>query len=156
MRDVLRLLPLVALPLLGASTGAVGGCGDRICTLSGCVGGLELVFDEPVPRDYTVTITTSDGVVTADCTAAANPDTTSEVTVVLSDENNLATCGTDHLLLSVTPTELTIRLDHSGGAVTEVALRPDYDESYPNGEECDEVPCLSATIAIDLNAPAET
>jgi hypothetical protein len=156
MHALVTRLALLALPLLGASAGAVGGCGDRICTLSGCVGGLELVFDETIPRDYTVTITTGDRVVTADCTAAVDPDTTHRVVVALSDDSSLVTCGTDHLLLGVTPPELTVRLEYADGTVTQVELRPDYEESYPNGEECDDVPCLDASIPIDVNAPVGT
>lgn len=149
-------LALLTLPLVGASGGAVGGCADPICTLIGCVDSLELVFDETIPRDYVVTVTIGSRVLTADCTSAADPDTSRDVEVLLSDGSASVICGTGRLALGITPAELSVRLDHADGTVTIADVRPAYEESYPNGEECDEVPCRNASTSIDVQTPAGT
>ncbi len=117
MASFLRLLPALALPLLGASSAVVGGCDGEDCTALGCLNRLEMVFDEIVPRDYAVTVTIGDRVETADCTAAVEPDTTVEI-------------------------------------ATNAEAKPGYEETYPNGEDCDEVPCRNASIEIDAHAPS--
>jgi hypothetical protein len=156
MRVLVSYLSLLTLPLVGASAGVVGGCADPMCTLIGCIDSLDLGFDQTIPRDYMVTVTIGARVLTADCSSAADADTSREVEVWLSDDSASVTCGTDRLVLGVTPDELSVRLDHPDGTVTQVDLRPDYEESYPNGEECDDVPCRSASVEIDVNAPAGT
>lgn len=148
----LRLLPLLVLPLLASSAG-VAGCGNSDCTQMGCAPSLEMVFDETIPRDYTVTVTVGSRVSTADCTVASQPDTSGEVAVALENapENTegRVVCGTDRIVLPMAPASLKVRLDHAGGTATEVEAQPAYEVFYPNGEECDPT-CQRGSIAIDV------
>lgn len=149
----LRRLSLLALPLVGASSAGVAGCGDRDCTQMGCAPTLEMVFDEAIPRDYTVTVTVGSRVSTADCSAASEPDTSGEIAVPLENapENTegRVVCGAGRIVLPMAPPALKVRLDHADGPATEVEAQPAYEVFYPNGEECDPT-CQRGSIAIDV------
>ena len=132
---------------------AMPGCASTGCTEVACSDALTLVFDDEVPRDYTVTIQVGlvEGV--ADCTAAADADTGATVTAQLEGElGGTVECGTRSLVFLAAPEEVRFLLAYPDGTETEVNARPAYEEQYPNGEDCG-IGCLTTSIAIDMHGP---
>jgi len=145
-------LLLSAFALLAAAT-AGPGC-TTACTAVGCGDHIRFVFDRSVPRDYTVTVTVAGQVGTADCTAAANPDTTATHLVQLSGGlTEYVECGADSFSYLGAPGRIAIVLEYADGSRTEAEAQPAYTEVYPNGEDCDPV-CEQASADITVHAPS--
>lgn len=133
---------------------ATTSCGSETCTLIGCGEGLTLEFDKTVPRDYTVTVTIDGTTGTADCTAAAEPDTSLELSVGLTGLEMGITCGPQSLVFMSSPEKVSVVITFPDGVTTTVNADPAYEEYYPNGEDCDEDdPCLRATYDMVINPP---
>lgn len=148
---VLRVVSLAAVASLLAV--AMPGCASTGCTEVACDDTLTLVFDEEVPRDYTVTVRVGlvEGV--ADCTAAVEADTGATVTAQLEGElGGTVECGTGSLVLRAAPEEVSFLIAYPDGTETEVEARPAYEEQYPNGEDCG-IGCLTTSFEIDMHGP---
>lgn len=152
---VLRLAALAALAPLTVTLLVLGtpGCASTGCTEVACTDALTLVFDEEVPRDYTVTVQVGlvEGI--ADCTAAADADTGATVTAQLEGQlGGTVVCGTETLVFQAAPEEVRFLLTYPDGTETEVTARPAYEEQYPNGEDCG-IGCLTTSVDIDVHGP---
>jgi hypothetical protein len=146
---------LVALLLL--ATLASCGSDQRACTLIGCNSGIEITFDPPLtaPGTYTVDVEI-DGVLTR-CEAAL-PFRAEGVDGCHSMDALLFLSGTAlpssgqslpgmHLqATSASAVRIVIKRDST--EVANATSSPSYSMSYPNGRECDLVPCVSASMTI--------
>jgi hypothetical protein len=149
---LLRLAPLVAVASIAALAWAPG-CASTGCTEVGCVDQVTLVFDDEVPRDYTVLVRVGLVEGTADCTAATHGDDTSEVTATVEgDLGGTVRCGTETLVYEAAPEEVSFLLTYPDGTETEVNARPAYEEQFPNGEDCGAA-CRTTSIDIDVHGP---
>ena len=147
-------LSLALVALLGLVPGGLvtASCDSQTCTLVGCSDGLTLEFDESVPRDYTVTVTVDGTTETADCTAATLGDDTADASTGLPALETSIGCGTNMLTFGFSPTQLSVVITFPDGAKTTVDAKPAYEETYPNGEDC-EPACRQATYEIDIHPP---
>lgn len=158
MLRLARLPRLVCLATGGAVLSiaalvAVPGCAESGCTAIGCEDQVTLVFDEEVPRDYTVLVRVGlvEGV--ADCTAATHGDDSSTVEAIVDgDLGGIVRCGTEQLVYVAAPDEVSFVMTYPNGTETEVNARPAYEEQFPNGEDCG-VGCRTTVIDIDVHGP---
>jgi hypothetical protein len=101
----------------------------KVCTLMGCIDGLDIILTGSVPDSVTIEATSSGGETrTAEC--------------VRSDG-----CG-DVAFEGFHPEKVTVRISWDGGSVA-VTLEPAYSVSQPNGPDCGPT-CLYSRVVVDL------
>jgi hypothetical protein len=144
--------PALACLALAVAALALPSC-SQTCTAIGCVDGLDFVFDEEIPLDYTVTVEIGGRTGTRDCTAATVEAGATETSGPLTGElDDVVTCSTTFLRIAGSPPEATIAIVYADGTRTDASARPAYEESHPNGEDC-EPTCYNAEIEIDAHKP---
>ncbi len=133
-------------------------CGDdRKCTLIGCNTGVEVTFDPPLttPGTYAVEVEI-DGVIThCHATLPLGPEGTDGCdaqAVVLYRSGSALPAAAHSLpgmhLPSTTATSVSVRIQRDGVEVVRTSLSPAYARSYPNGPDCDPMPCVSASATV--------
>jgi hypothetical protein len=119
--------------------------GDRMCTLVGCVGGLEIeLLGLPDATPYEISIVFPSGE-TQTLTCGTENDQ-SEVFV--------KKCSPNGAFFSLTPDaeppqEITVTVTIAGSQTSET-FRPVYEKFQPNGENCSPT-CYSATIFMNIS-----
>ena len=118
------------------------GCENKVCTEMGCVGGLTLVFktEDGAPILDASGLITINGVEHPfDC--AADPNFQQEITCV------------DNTIFFATEEAENVEIEVTNGDFSmgwEDIVTPEYEEVFPNGEDCP-AECKSATIEIILH-----
>ena len=150
----------IAFGALLASTAMNLGCGDDgpSCTEIGCVNSYTLILEAPgtafAAGNYNFTVT-FDGAIVDDCVVLISDNDAECGTAPCILQNTCETVdGVDNQLkeLQVTnlnvegelPSTVVLSLARDGVGLAERTFTPQYEESYPNGEECDATPCLQA------------
>jgi len=63
--------------------------------------------------------------------------------------NAASPCDSTIFLADFTPGSVDVVVTTAGNSSTQ-SFTPEYAELYPNGPECDPVPCLQATIQVKV------
>jgi hypothetical protein len=146
-----RVATRLALLALAA---AAPGCATTTCTAIGCEDSLTFTFDETVARDYVVTVVVNGQTGTADCTAAVDANTANALLLELQGElGGYVECGPTSLRLLSAPTKAAVTITFPDGTKTDASATPAYEESTPNGEDCEPV-CRQAGFDIDIHPPS--
>jgi len=134
-------LAVIALVFLMVSGPIIG---DRMCTLVGCVGGLEIELiglPEATPFEISVAFPSGE----TQTLACGTENDQSEAFV--------KSCSPKGMFLSLTPDveppkEITVTVTVNGKQTSEV-FRPEYNKLQPNGEDCPPT-CYSAKITLNI------
>ena len=135
----------ILLMMAAAATGCVS------CTQMGCLGTLEVVFDEPATAgDYAADVALGDLVTTCSFTVGETPDTggfQSDCDVVVADGAVSLRVMTG---MGEPPERVTIALLRDGEALGTAEARPEWSEPFhPNGKRCGGS-CQSARVSVEF------
>jgi hypothetical protein len=109
-----------------------------MCTLMGCLDTLTFTLDGEVPEEYTLQLTSPDGLlIEVSCTSGEGAET---------PQGQSGTCGGSGVTLNVAPSQVHLRLARDGGAI-ERNLTPAYQVFQPNGPDCPPA-CRSGSVTI--------
>ena len=160
----MNINPIAFATLIVASTVSMACPGGAACTEMGCMNSYTLFLEAPgtafTAGNYSVTVT-FDGVVADDCTVLISDNDAECGTTPCILQNTCDTVdGVDNQLkeLQITtanwegelPTTVVLSLARDGEGLAERTFEPSYEDFYPNGEECDDVPCQTAVDRLTL------
>ena len=140
--------PMVFLP----AALVLGGCllpGEKLCSEVGCVSGIEVVFHGPLPK-YAIQIAYGADALEVTCDHGAMHSDDSTVRAVSVECRDTSFVFSD--FGNKRPAQAFIRLEDGNGKVLSEGVHPLHwvGDLYPNGKECDKVPCQSATVDIPV------
>lgn len=141
----------IALVALAAAAPSCGG----FCTEVGCSDHLGLAFEAPLAAGAWEIDVLADGL-----------HWVCQVEVPIVDSSTLGCSGTDvyvvawsdgpdapalarSIQLAWNPKEVEVVFRRDGDEVGRHLVRPDYEDHFPNGPECDEFPCRVALETVD-------
>lgn len=137
---------------------AAPSCSDtRACTLMGCTDNLRIEFPAALEDgDWLFEITEGDS------------GWLCEVTVPVAESHQPTCSGFDvsfdlrhrggafyevrGLVLQWAPERIDLTIGHDGDLLGSQVIEPSYEDLYPNGPECDPVPCHQASVTVDPEA----
>lgn len=142
-------LLLAALPLL------LGACDEagRACTLIGCESSLVVDLpDDLAPGAWTFTLSADEMQWTCEAglPLGAEEPACSGFDVAFVVDQSAAIPRLEAIRLAFAPEVLGVTATHDGTVRASQQFTPDYDELYPNGRECDRVPCLQQTVQLEV------
>ena len=155
----------IILPILLTSVSFLSGCLGTSCTLVGCNDSYTLFIEAPgavlTAGNYSVNVT-FDAEIVDNCTVLISDDVTEcgSKSCILQNTCQTVDASDVHLKeLQITtmnwegplPQTVSLSLGRDGEGLAERTFVPDYVEFYPNGEGCDETPCLNAINRLVLS-----
>lgn len=158
---------LVGLGAVGAALRIVPACGDlpeppRTCTSIGCEDRLAIELargpeTDPSPRAlpagrYEVELAHDDVAITcrhswpAETNIAFDCPASDHTVLFVLDEDRVTPLGIDVVIEDQSPPSLEVVVRLDGAVITAQTFTPIYEEYFPNGPECDLVPCRQALV----------
>ena len=160
----MNINPIAFATLIVSAVVSPACTGTLDCTEIGCANGYTLFLEAPgtafTAGNYSVTVT-FDGELADDCTVLISDNDVECGTTPCILQNTCDTVdGVDNQLkeLQITtakwegalPSTVVLSLARDGQGLAERTFEPDYEETYPNGEECDDEPCRTAEDRLTL------
>jgi hypothetical protein len=131
-----RILGVGAVALLALACGKnwMGPEQGQACTLIGCDDELSVHASAALGWSFGVEIALDGQTISVECNLA---DDVVRMPGNVTGGTLSVDCVPDGIIVRELPEQLTVRfLDEDGTVLGEGALSPDYEERYPNGEEC--------------------
>lgn len=135
----------------------LSGC---TCTQAGCLPGVSLELHPASAASFAagtlgIDVATDAASAHFDCTidAANGGDGCmrgGSPTLQASPVTNAAGVTAIHVSIYAAPRTVTVRVTRAGSSVVAQLIVPTYHEYYPNGPDCDDTPCRSATADLDV------
>lgn len=140
----LLFITIISMMILGPINGNVW------CTLVGCMGnGIHVNFIGNEPENYTVEVNFPSGKRKIACNYKSSANDSNVIRGDYCTEKGVFFKQIDSDPSDTPPEELVVTIIFNGNQITKT-FRPEYEISYPNGENCAPM-CYYATVEFDVS-----